>query len=165
MKRLGNSRGYTLIEIVIALAILGIIIVLVLLGILGSQRSRRDHVRKQDVAQLAASGMNYAGNNLGAIAQNQAEVDQVRAQYFLNRQDPGLHSAYTITFRPIAASHSDKPPIGTIYYQLGHWCNLGPQSMPSNPTDPIAGNAHDPSKFAVWTTLESGGTATCADNN
>jgi prepilin-type N-terminal cleavage/methylation domain-containing protein len=165
MKRPSSVRGYTLIEIVIALAILGGIIVIVLIGILGTQRSRRDHVRKQDVAQLAAAGMNYAGNNLGSIATSQAMVDEVRTQYFLNRPDPALHAPYTITFRPVGAAHSDKPPVGTIYYQIGHWCNTGPQSMPDNPTDPIAGTAHDPSKFVVWTTLENGATATCADNN
>lgn len=61
-----KKRGFTLIEIVIALAIGGLIIAIVFLALTGAQKSRRDSQRQHDLARLATQLEVYAGANLGA---------------------------------------------------------------------------------------------------
>jgi hypothetical protein len=73
--------------------------------------------------------------------------------------------AYNVVFRDNSGGHADPPPpVGTVYYQLGSWCNRGPASGPDNPGDIIAGHDAGTSRFVVWITMETGG-VWCADNN
>lgn len=163
MKR---QKGFTLIEIVLVLAIAGLLLVIVFLAVGNAQRARRDHQRKQDLARALASIETYAGNHGGRVPTDQASADDVEQNYFQNDADPLTGLPYQIQYRFISAPHSGIPPVGTIYYEQGHWCNRGPQSNPSNPSDPIAGDDVTLTKFVVWTGLEVGnGTVWyCLDN-
>src|SRR6266576_2318177 len=58
-----QKRGFTLIEIVIVMAIAGLIILLVFLAISGAQRSRRDTQRKADLGRLSAQLEQYASTH------------------------------------------------------------------------------------------------------
>lgn len=168
MNKLRRSKGFTLIEIILVLAIAGLMLLAVLLALAGAQRARRDHERKQDLAQIVASIEFYASNHRGMVPTNQAEADDVAANYARNLEDPLLGTPYDLVFRFISSNHTDAPPVGTIYYQQGHWCNKGPESGPDDPGDPIAGNDANLTKFAAWTGLEgggqNGGTWYCLDN-
>ena len=62
---LKEKRGFTLIEIVLVLAIAGLITVIVFLAVQGAQRARRDTQRKSDAARLLAAAEQFASNNNG----------------------------------------------------------------------------------------------------
>ena len=62
---LKRERGFTLIEIVLVLAIAGLIMVIVFLAVSGAQKSRRDAQRKTDLARISAALDTYAGNHEG----------------------------------------------------------------------------------------------------
>lgn len=128
-----------------------------------AQRARRDLQRRHDVTALNGFGFEYTSQHGGHVPQSQSDVDDLNSHYFGSYFDPASVTPYTIHYRSESESHSDVPPVGTIYYELGHWCNRGPESMPDDPTDPIAGNDTDLSKYVVYTSLENGGIA-CADN-
>lgn len=65
MKNKTLRKGFTLIEVVIVLAIAALIMVVVFLAVQGAQRSQRDQTRK-DVANQVLAGLNsYRGNNNG----------------------------------------------------------------------------------------------------
>lgn len=64
-KKLTNNRGFTLIEVVIVLAIAALIILVVLQAVSAAQRSSRDNTRKQEAGQVAAMLEQYASNNRG----------------------------------------------------------------------------------------------------
>lgn len=66
-KKLLASReeGFTLIEIVIVLAIAAGIMVIVFVAVAGAQAARRDTQRKADVARVRAALELFAGNNAG----------------------------------------------------------------------------------------------------
>jgi prepilin-type N-terminal cleavage/methylation domain-containing protein len=63
---LKKEKGFTLIEIVLVLAIAGLLLVVVFLAVSGAQRSRRDSQRKTDVGRVAAALESYASNHDGA---------------------------------------------------------------------------------------------------
>ena len=94
-----DRNGFTLIEIVLVLALAALLLIIVFLAVVGAQQERRDYTRKQDVGLLTAQGLSYASDHNDQVPQNQAEVDVLRNQYFPNHIDPRLQTAYTITFR------------------------------------------------------------------
>ena len=63
-----NKSGFTLIEIVIVLAIAALIIVIVFVAVQGAQRSRRDTAMRSAASRAVAGLIACAGNNSGAVA-------------------------------------------------------------------------------------------------
>lgn len=61
-----KEKGFTLIEIVLVLAIAGLLLVIVFLAVQGAQRSRRDSQRQQDAARMLSAIEACAANNSGA---------------------------------------------------------------------------------------------------
>lgn len=66
VQRNRNQKGFTLIEIVLVLAIAGLIFVIVFLAVQGAQRGRRDTERKAAIGRLLAAAEQVASNNRGA---------------------------------------------------------------------------------------------------
>jgi prepilin-type N-terminal cleavage/methylation domain-containing protein len=61
-----KKSGFTLIEIVIVLAIAALIMVIVFVAVQGAQRSRRDTTVRNNAAQTLAAMEQYASNTSGA---------------------------------------------------------------------------------------------------
>ncbi len=61
-----NSKGFTIIEVMIVLAIAGLIILIVLLAVPALQRTGRNTAIKQDAAAIAGGVGEFASNNDGA---------------------------------------------------------------------------------------------------
>lgn len=88
---LNKEEGFTLIEIVLVLAIAGLIMVIVFLALQGAQRSRRDTQRKADASRMLASWEQCASNNGGAYggaACNFAALTNATSGYFRPNQNP-----------------------------------------------------------------------------
>ena len=64
-KLLKKDEGFTLVEVIIVLAIVGLIFVIIFLAVVAAQRGQRDTARKDDVHRLVAAALQYAGNNNG----------------------------------------------------------------------------------------------------
>ena len=60
-----TKRGFTIIEVVLVLAIAGLIMMMVFIALPGLQRSQRDTQRKDDMSRLSAALVNYQANNRG----------------------------------------------------------------------------------------------------
>ena len=60
-----NFKGFTIIEVVLVLAIAGLIFLMVFLGLPALQRAQRDTQRKQDVAMVVTALHNWKANNQG----------------------------------------------------------------------------------------------------
>ncbi len=65
MKKLTNKKGFTLIEIVIVLAIAALILVAIFIAVRGAQQSRRDAQRRDDAAVIGSLLEESAGNRRG----------------------------------------------------------------------------------------------------
>jgi prepilin-type N-terminal cleavage/methylation domain-containing protein len=65
LNKLKESKGFTLIEVVIVLAIAALIILVVLQAVAAAQRSQRDTQRKEEAGRLSAFLEQYSSNNNG----------------------------------------------------------------------------------------------------
>jgi prepilin-type N-terminal cleavage/methylation domain-containing protein len=68
-----NKKGFTLIELVIVLAIAALILAGVLIAVSGAQKSRRDTQRKNDLSTMASYMEQYASNHQGSFPTSDAE--------------------------------------------------------------------------------------------
>ncbi len=73
-----SNRGFTIIEVLIVLAIAGLILLIVFLAVPALQRNSRNTQRKSDVARIAATAQEILTNN--NLDMNQLTQDSLRAQ-------------------------------------------------------------------------------------
>ena len=62
-----TKKGFTIIEVVLVLAIAGLIFLMVFLALPALQRSQRDTQRKNDASRLRAAITDFQSNNRGAV--------------------------------------------------------------------------------------------------
>lgn len=67
-----KQRGFTIIEVVLVLAIAGLIFLMVFIALPALQRSQRDTQRKQDLSRTITAINNYQSNNRGQLPSNWA---------------------------------------------------------------------------------------------
>jgi prepilin-type N-terminal cleavage/methylation domain-containing protein len=112
---LKKDKGFTLIEIVLVLAIAGLLLVIVFLAVSGAQKSRRDSQRKNDGARLLDQIESYASNNSGSYTGLTAAMLNTGGTYALsNFNDPSTGSPYVVSVTagaPIACATGDQGKI------------------------------------------------------
>ncbi|HSX43707.1 MAG TPA: type II secretion system protein, partial [Candidatus Saccharimonadales bacterium] len=62
-----RTEGFTIIEVLIVLAIAGLILLIVFLAVPALQRNSRNTQRRNDVAKLLAAVQEYSNNNRGIL--------------------------------------------------------------------------------------------------
>lgn len=62
-----RNRGFTIIEVLIVLAIAGLIMLIVFLAVPALQRNQRNTARKNDASRIATAVANYVSNNNGTV--------------------------------------------------------------------------------------------------
>lgn len=63
-----KQQGFTIIEVVLVLAIAGLIFLMVFIALPALQRGQRDTARKNDVSTVASAVNTYRSNNKGSLA-------------------------------------------------------------------------------------------------
>lgn len=86
-----NQKGFTIIEVVLVLAIAGLIFLMVFVALPALQRGQRDSARKNDVGTVASAITNYQSNNKGASPDAQ-EI----GEYINNSDDAILDSGIEV---------------------------------------------------------------------
>jgi prepilin-type N-terminal cleavage/methylation domain-containing protein len=139
-----RESGFTLIEIVLVLAIAGLIMVIVFLAVSGAQKARRDTQRKSDAARFAAAVETAAGNANGALP-----TPSTTAPAGFTGNDPQTGTTYLYSTTVSSAT------LGTIGYATNNICsgNLGTTTTGAKGAN-----------YAVVIGLEQGGSA-CYDNH
>ncbi len=67
LKTLSQSKGFTIIEVLIVLAIAGLILLIVFLAVPALQRNSRNTQRRSDVSKILAAVQEYVNNNNGTL--------------------------------------------------------------------------------------------------
>ena len=70
MKKTKSREGFTIIEVVLVLAIAGLIFLMTFIALPTLRRQARDTQRREDFAQLASAIKKYQQNNRGALPSN-----------------------------------------------------------------------------------------------
>jgi prepilin-type N-terminal cleavage/methylation domain-containing protein len=156
------KKGFTIIEVMIVLAIAGLIMLIVLIAIPQLQRNQRNTARKNIVGRIKTEIDSYTGNNNGNIPASAADLTSLTKRYLsgVNLKDPSSGSNMSLTYTTGAGSASPGsiptgaalPAIGGINYQTSSTCN-GESVV-------TGGTAR---QYAMWTQLE-GGAIQCLDN-
>ena len=125
-----KTQGFTIIEVVLVLAIAGLIFLIVFLALPALQRSQRDTQRKDDLSRFMSQLTQYQSNHQGAIptgtgvgAWNANFVSAYLTNSGQTFNDPQTGTQYTVnvytttTTQPTAA--------GQLYAYVGYTCSSG----------------------------------------
>ena len=97
-----NKKGFTIIEVVLVLAIAGLIFLMVFLALPALQRSQRDTQRKNDASRLRAAVTSYTSNNRGNLPWDGANLKSDFISKYITTNntttfnDPSTNSEYKV---------------------------------------------------------------------
>lgn len=153
MRKQTNEKGFTIIEVVLVLAIAGLIFLIVFLALPQLQRSRRDTQRRNDVGRVLAELENYAGNNDGDYPDSASDMeatDGFKDRYLAGIDFSEPSSGQTYEFRDYGAASED----WHMEYEVQAVCD-------GEDFDTGTGNDRD---VAIRVQLEAGDVYYCSDN-
>lgn len=74
-KNINSKEGFTIIEVVLVLAIAGLIFLMVFIALPALQRSQRDTQRRDDMARFLSQLNQYQANNNGKVPSESSDAD------------------------------------------------------------------------------------------
>jgi prepilin-type N-terminal cleavage/methylation domain-containing protein len=147
-----SHHGFTLIELVIVLAIAALVLAAILLAVGGAQRSQRDTTTKNSASRVIAAFQNYASNNGSNIPVFGAGSLITPHNYLVNVYD-GLGGS------PRRGTQATRVAGREIRYEWQATCTAGSDG----PIGPII-QSSNPNQYAVDYWVETGTTDVCIDN-
>lgn len=121
-----NKKGFTIIEVVLVLAIAGLIFLMVFIALPALQRSQRDTQRKNQANLIRDAYVRQMANNRGRTLASKID-DMVRLGYLDKEQatDPTTGEIYKY-HKPVEGgalySKYNEIPIGSYAYDTGGYC-------------------------------------------
>lgn len=156
-----KTQGFTIIEVVLVLAIAGLIFLIVFLALPALQRSQRDTQRKNDLSRFMSQLTQYQSNHQGSIptgtgagAWNTSFVSAYLTNNGQTFNDPQTGSQYTVTVASGAPTSAVTATTGNMYVYTGAVCSSTGTSGVGTGTG---------RSVAVLVALEQGGTL-CQNN-
>ena len=157
-----KDRGFTIIEVVLVLAIAGLIFLMVFLALPALQRGQRDTAKKNDASIIATAISNYSSNNKGDLtnltATNIQSYIESLSQYDKAADITVQTAATALTVGSATASK--------VYVQLKARCptSIDPGTSQAltaaaTPAANVIGNGGSKRQAIVIVTLENNGTA------
>lgn len=121
-----KSKGFTIIEVVLVLAIAGLIFLVVFLALPALQSGQRDTQRKNDAGRMASQITAYQTNNQGALPTSWTGTSNFMTNYMVNNNqqfnDPSTGATYTIT-APASPQATSGITAGNIWIYPGYRCD------------------------------------------
>jgi len=164
MNTLKKDKGFTIIEVVLVLAIAGLIFLMVFIALPALQRSQRDTARKSDVGVVSSAITSYTANNRGVFPTTSTLTSKTDGTPVGSDKFGGYVSAASnnTTAITVLAKNSVSAPVkeGQIKVVQGVKCG---SSSAADTTSKVAAQAlvlATSREFAIVTYLEAGGTGT-----
>lgn len=158
-----GAKGFTIIEVVLVLAIAGLIFLMVFLALPALQRGQRDTQRKDDLSRINTQISNYQGSNRGSIPDDNKLT--ANGTGFVTRYlggsgakasdseyaDPSTGTGYTLQYQ---SNLTQVPGDGVVFYKDRSVCG-----------DDGNGEATTSARqYTLRIKLENQGSAYCIDN-
>lgn len=157
-----SSRGgFTIIEVVLVLAIAGLIFLMVFIALPALQRSQRDTQRRNDYSELSTAVTNYITNNngkLSKIAGSSGEATLDASKYINDTGEDPNGLAYTLKAITVSKLGTTRPGEGQVFVVIGADCN-GTDSA-NGDSRPKSNSSHR--AFAIYGYLEGGNQTYCS---
>jgi len=161
-----KDKGFTIIEVVLVLAIAGLIFLMVFIALPALQRSQRDTQRKNDLSRMITQLTSYSSNNRGAVPTASEFYTTFIIKYLGGTSptqtgddylDPSEGVGY-VSIPNDPATHASSsswaaPTVGNIYYSPGFICGTDGASTASTARH-----------YVLKTILESQKAPYCIDN-
>ena len=112
-----TKNGFTIIEVVLVLAIAGLIFLMVFIALPALQRGQRDSQRRDDVARVNTQLQNYQSSARGSVPTSTTAFGTFVSNYITPHQDEyqdPQQGNYTLSYQD--ATSSGKPSKGQIWY-------------------------------------------------
>jgi prepilin-type N-terminal cleavage/methylation domain-containing protein len=132
-----KEKGFTIIEVVLVLAIAGLIFMMVFIALPALQRSQRDTQRKNDLSRAITAVTNYTSANRGSLPTNWNGT--FVSQYLTTGGDSfidpsGLNTTqdsalatyfFSSNSGDLSDSFNAKDTQNVVYYAVGYTCATG----------------------------------------
>lgn len=119
-----NTKGFTIIEVVLVLAIAALIFLIVFLAVPALQGSQRDTQRRNDMGRLMSQLANYTANNKGNVPSDDTQLQTFVTNYVKANGDQfadPTNGDYKLHF---ASSTTDfDATLGTVNYYYQAKCD------------------------------------------
>ena len=149
-----KEKGFTIIEVVLVLAIAGLIFSMVFIALPALQRSQRDSQRKNDMSRLETALVAYTGNNRGALPTDATSWSSFETSYLTTSGDSFIDPAgantasdtsadsYVLVSKPDDINATTKFGADTtqniIYYASGYVCGTDTRTVVKAGTRKVA---------------------------
>lgn len=167
------AKGFTIIEVVLVLAIAGLIFLMVFIALPALQRGQRDAQRKQDLSRISVQMTNYLSSSRGAIPKTEQDLASFIKNYLRrdsdkNNTDLGLDRTgddykdpdgnnYKLGWNRLA--EPDSNGVAAMGYYPSKLCDAN-----SVNGDGVSATTSAPRDYAFIIKLESQAVPYCLDN-
>ncbi len=148
-----KKKGFTLIEIVIVLAIAALILVIVFLAVGGAQRAQRDQASKDAAGKVVAAYTAYLGDNSNKAPTASGDMNQ----YVVNIKD-GRSQPVTFSAATAVATNGSDVASKTWYYVAKGTCLSTPASgaVATNDGKAYANGSDTQVAVSYWSETKNG---------
>ena len=123
-----NQQGFTIIEVVLVLAIAGLIFLMVFVALPAFQRAQRNLQRKEDIDRFLSAIIDYQGNNRGRLPDDDDEFEIFITHYIDNEAE--LEFSWDPDIRTTRCGEQFRDPDGECYNMDYSWWG-GSRPQPS----------------------------------
>ena len=127
---LNSKRGFTIIEVVLVLAIAGLIFMMVFLALPALQRSQRDTQRRDQMSSIVSQLQQYQSNNRGKVPTDEDTLGNFVTNYITGDEwlDPSTGDNYSLNYAggtgvTCADVDTEGLGLGEINYMNGCVCD------------------------------------------
>lgn len=122
-----DQKGFTIIEVMIVLAIGALILVVVLIAIPQLQANQRNSARQNVISRVMTELSSYAGNNNGQYPETATGLTlaDFESRYLtnVNYEDPTTGSNYNLSLATAVADAQRPSNLGDAVYFVNAQCN------------------------------------------
>ena len=142
-----NSKGFTIIEVSLVLAIAGLIFLMIFIALPALQRQQRDTARKEDITALISAVKKYQTNNRGALPGSGDTESTTTATY--KEDSTAGKNTWAGFLRDYMTNGFEDPSSGESYKLVVTDCSGGSADSTCTSAEDVTG-ASFPNDFKIY---------------